>query len=192
MIVSAGFSGSSYTEYWAVWIDFNQDGTFADSEKVVSGSSSSANNLSATVDVPLNASIGQTRMRVSMKYNSAQTACENFADGEVEDYAINIVSSTSSNLFTTFNTSDTDILGTEGTINVTAYPNPASNSIQVSLNNRNVTLSSYKITNTLGQLVLKGDLKKNGNINISNLTSGIYFVEVEDGQKIFKTKLIKR
>ncbi len=192
MIVSAGFSGSSYTEYWAVWIDFNQDGTFADSEKVVSGSSSSANNLSATVDVPLNASIGQTRMRVSMKYNSSQTACENFADGEVEDYAINIVSSTSSNLFTTFNTSDTDILGTEGAINVTAYPNPASNSIQVSLNNRNVTLSSYKITNTLGQLVLKGDLKKNGNINISNLTSGIYFVEVEDGQKIFKTKLIKR
>ena len=93
MVISAGFSGTAYTEHWAVWIDFNQDGTFADSEKVVSGSSSSANNLSATVNVPANATLGQTRMRVSMKYNAAQTACENFADGEVEDYTINITSS---------------------------------------------------------------------------------------------------
>ena len=113
MIVSAGFSGSSYTEHWAVWIDFNQDGTFADSEKVVSGSSSSANNLSATVNVPSNATLGQTRMRVSMKYNAAQTACENFGDGEVEDYTINITSSTSNGLFTTFNNTDADVLGNE-------------------------------------------------------------------------------
>jgi len=157
MIVSAGFAGTAYTEHWAVWIDFNQDGTFADSEKVVSGSSSSANNLSATVDVPSNATLGQTRMRVSMKYNSAQTSCENFADGEVEDYTINIVSSTNSNFLTTFNTNDADILGTEDAINVIAYPNPT-----------------------------------NKNVNVSGLRPGLYFLEVEDGQKLFKTKLIKR
>ncbi len=192
MIVSAGFSGSSYTEHWAVWIDFNQDGTFADSEKVVSGSSSSANNLSATVDVPSNASLGRTRMRVSMKYNSAQSACENFADGEVEDYTIDIVSSVTSNLYTTFSTNDADILGIEDALSIVAYPNPASNKVQVTLNNRNITLSSYKVINSLGQIVLHGDLKTNKDINVSRLMSGIYFLEVEDGQKIFKTKLIKR
>ena len=113
MIVSAGFRSTAYTEYWAVWIDFNQDGTFSDSEKVVSGSSSSANNLSATVNVPSNAVLGNTRMRVSMKYNAAQTACENFGDGEVEDYTINITSSARHRYLVS---TDADALGNESAI----------------------------------------------------------------------------
>jgi hypothetical protein len=190
MIVSAGFSGSSYTEYWAVWIDFNQDGTFADSEKVVSGSSSSANNLSATVNVPSNAVLGQTRMRVSMKYNAAQTACESFGDGEVEDYTINITSSTSS-LFTSFNNTDADALGNEDAISFVAYPNPGIDVIQVKSNSRNVALTSYRIINTIGQTVQSGALT-NQRIDISKIGFGMYVLEVNDGQKSFKTKLVKR
>ncbi|RZK96097.1 MAG: M4 family peptidase, partial [Hymenobacter sp.] len=46
---SAGFTGSAYTEYWKVYIDYNQNGVFTDSgELVVSGSSSSAATLSGT------------------------------------------------------------------------------------------------------------------------------------------------
>ena len=30
-------------------------------------------------------------MRVSMKYNGAQTSCESFGYGEVEDYEVNII-----------------------------------------------------------------------------------------------------
>jgi chitodextrinase len=186
MIVSAGFSGSSYTEFWAVWIDFNQDGTFSESEKVVSGSSSSANNLSATVNVPSNATLGQTRMRVSMKYNAAQTACENFGDGEVEDYTINITNTARS-----FDVSaNADTLGNEATIDLLAYPNPTMNVIQVRLNNRGA-LSSYTITNTIGQTVKKGSLS-NGSINVSELSYGMYVLEVNDGQKLFKTKFLKK
>ena len=190
MIVSAGFSGSSYTEHWAVWIDFNQDGTFADSEKVVSGSSSSANNLSATVNVPSNAVLGQTRMRVSMKYNAAQTACESFGDGEVEDYTINITSS-SNGLFTTFNNTNADVLGNEAATTFTAYPNPAKDFIQVKSSNRNVGLTSYRIINTNGQTVQSGELT-NDRINVSKLGLGMYILEVNDGQKLFNTQLVKR
>ncbi|MCH2034079.1 MAG: S8 family serine peptidase [Tenacibaculum sp.] len=190
MIVSAGFSGSSYTEHWAVWIDFNQDGTFADSEKVVSGSSSSANNLSATVNVPSNAVLGQTRMRVSMKYNAAQTACESFGDGEVEDYTINITSS-SNGLFTTFNNTNADVLGNEAATTFTAYPNPAKDFIQVKSSNRNVGLTSYRIINTIGQTVQSGELT-NDRINVSKLGLGMYILEVNDGQKLFNTQLVKR
>ncbi|WP_299834031.1 S8 family serine peptidase [uncultured Tenacibaculum sp.] len=191
MIVSAGFSGQAYTEFWAVWIDFNRNGTFEDSEKVVSGSSSSANNLSATVAVPSDAVLGQTRMRVSMKYNAAQTACENFADGEVEDYTINIVASTSSsNLFATF--SDADALGNEDAISVAAYPNPATNFVQVKLSSRDAVLSSYTIMNTIGQTVQKGALTSE-RIDISKLNSGVYILKVNDTQKEIKTlKLVKR
>lgn len=187
MIVSAGFRSSSYTEHWAVWIDFNRDGTFSDSEKVVSGSSSSANNLSATVNVPSNALLGQTRMRVSMKYNSAQTACETFADGEVEDYTVNITASTSS--LSTFAETNAQALGNEKSLNLTAYPNPATNYIQVKLNSKAENLT-YRIVNTLGQVVKHGYLNRS-NISISDIKSGIYVLEVHDGQKSITTKLVK-
>jgi hypothetical protein len=76
ILFSAGFSGTAYTEYWKIWIDYNQNGTFETSEEIVSGSSSSSANLTSTFTVPTSALAGTTRMRVSMKYNAAQTACE--------------------------------------------------------------------------------------------------------------------
>ncbi|WP_442264813.1 S8 family serine peptidase [Tenacibaculum sp. ZS6-P6] len=191
IVISAGFSGSSYTEFWGVWIDFNRNGTFEDSERVTSGSSSSSGDLTdSTVIVPADAVLGNTRMRVSMKYNSNQTACENFGDGEVEDYTINIVaSSTSSNLFTTF--SDADELGNEDAMSVVAYPNPARDFVEVKLNTKGDALNSYKIVNTIGQVVQKGELT-NGRINVSKLNSGMYILEVNYGPKIYNTKLVKR
>ncbi|WP_275315112.1 GEVED domain-containing protein [Tenacibaculum bernardetii] len=189
MIVSAGFSGTAYTEHWAVWIDFNQDGTFADSEKVVSGSSSSANNLTATVAVPSNATLGQTRMRVSMKYNAAQTACETFADGEVEDYTVNITAS-ASNFNTTFTDVKGDALGNEASLSLMAYPNPATNFVQVKLASKADNMT-YKIVNVIGRVVQKGRLDSS-NINVSNLNTGMYILEVNDGQKSLTTKLMKK
>jgi hypothetical protein len=91
ILFSAGFSGTAYTEYWKIWIDYNQNGTFETSEEIVTGSSSSSANLTrSTFTVPTSALAGTTRMRVSMKYNAAQTACESFSYGEVEDYTVNI------------------------------------------------------------------------------------------------------
>jgi len=87
--LTPGFSGSSYTEYWKVWIDYNKDGDFADSgEQIYAGSGKTAKTSSFTVSS--SASTGSTRMRVSMKYGSTPTYCETFAEGEVEDYTANI------------------------------------------------------------------------------------------------------
>jgi hypothetical protein len=83
-----GFSSGAYTEYWRVWIDFNHDGVFTDSEIVYSGSSSGT--LSGTIVVPTSALSGSARMRVSMSYGSAPPACGTFSYGEVEDYSVNI------------------------------------------------------------------------------------------------------
>ncbi|WGH74504.1 GEVED domain-containing protein [Tenacibaculum tangerinum] len=186
MIVSAGFSSSSYTEYWAVWIDFNQNGTFESSEKVVSGSSSSANNLTATVNVPSGASLGTTRMRVSMKYNSAQTSCEAFSYGEVEDYTVNIVSGARE-----YNAvSSGERLGNESNLDLMAYPNPAVDYLQVRLASKTDKMT-YKIVNTIGKVVKYGRLN-NSNINVSGLQTGMYILEVNDGQKLLTTKVFKK
>ncbi len=186
LIFSAGFTSSSYTEYWKVWIDYNQDGTFGDDEVVASGSSTSADNLSVDVTIPSTATSGATRMRVSMKYDAEQTACETFSYGEVEDYTVNISSSarvSNSDVFAT-------ALGNESVLDLVAYPSPANSFVKIKLNKNDISEVSYRVVNTIGQSVLSGKLN-NSTINVSQLKTGIYMLEVNDSQKLLKTKFIK-
>lgn len=91
MRVSAGMAGGPYTEYWKVWIDFNQDLDFDDpGEEIFSLASTLTSNIPVLVSIPADASTGSTRMRITMKYGSAPAACELYAYGETEDYTINI------------------------------------------------------------------------------------------------------
>jgi len=87
--LTPGFTGSSYTEYWRIWIDYNGDHDFADSgEQVFSSSGSSTRTGSFTV--PASTVTGDTRMRVSMSYSTYAPYCGTFTYGEVEDYTVNI------------------------------------------------------------------------------------------------------
>lgn len=90
---SKGSTGT-FRAYWRIYIDWNQDGDFLDSgELIVSRNSTSNGTLSTTFTVPNGAALGQTRMRVMMKFGSYPTSCETFTYGEVEDYTINVTSS---------------------------------------------------------------------------------------------------
>lgn len=97
LTTSAGFTGSTYAEQWAVYVDWNLDGDFSDSgETAATYSSSGSGNVTATIAVPSTAATGLTRMRVSMRYGSTPAACGSFDYGEVEDYSLNIQSGGSS------------------------------------------------------------------------------------------------
>jgi PKD repeat protein len=88
--LTPGFSGSSYTEYWKIWLDYNGDHDFEDAgEEVFSGygSSTVSGNFTAASGINI-----VTRMRVSMKYAGYPTPCETFTYGEVEDYTADISS----------------------------------------------------------------------------------------------------
>ncbi len=89
--LSPGFSGTTYQEYWKIWIDYNADGDFSDAGELAYSAGLSPATVNGLIAIPATAS-GTTRMRVSMKYNGAQTECEVFAYGEVEDYSISITS----------------------------------------------------------------------------------------------------
>ncbi|MBL4715355.1 MAG: fibronectin type III domain-containing protein, partial [Bacteroidia bacterium] len=90
--LSPGFSGSTYNEYWKIWIDYNQDMDFGDAgELVYDAGSMSSSTVTGSFTVSTGATNGQTRMRVTMKYNAAPTECETFSYGEVEDYTVNII-----------------------------------------------------------------------------------------------------
>lgn len=83
--------GSAFADGYAVWVDFNRDGDFADSgELVFSQSPTTAPSVSGNFTIPSNIPNGATRMRVAMKWNAIPTPCETFQYGEVEDYTINL------------------------------------------------------------------------------------------------------
>ncbi len=86
--LTPGFSSSTYTEYWKIWIDYNGDHDFVDTgEEEFSGSGTSTVTGSFTVNTGVDIT---TRMRVTMKYNAAPTSCETFSYGEVEDYTVDV------------------------------------------------------------------------------------------------------
>jgi PKD repeat protein len=88
VVLTPGFSGTIYTEYWKIWIDYNGDHDFEDAgEEVFSGYGSSTVSGSFTVQSGVDI---VTRMRVSMKYAGYPTPCETFTYGEVEDYTADI------------------------------------------------------------------------------------------------------
>lgn len=92
--ITPTWTGTLYNEGYAVWIDYNKNGVFTDAgEQVFSNAASQTNPVSGSFTVPASAALGNTRMRVSMKYNGIPTACEAFNYGEVEDYTVNIVAS---------------------------------------------------------------------------------------------------
>jgi len=89
--VTPTWTGTVYNEGYSVWIDYNQDGDFSDSgEQVWTQSPTQTTPVSGTFTVPASAQEGNTRMRVSLKYNALPTSCESFRFGEVEDYTVTI------------------------------------------------------------------------------------------------------
>ncbi len=90
--ITPAWGGTVYNEGYAVWIDYNQDGDFSDAgELVFSKAKSKDTSISGNFTVSSGATLGTTRMRVSMKYDGTPTACETFGYGEVEDYGIEIL-----------------------------------------------------------------------------------------------------
>jgi chitodextrinase len=83
------WTGTIYNEGYAVFIDYNRDGDFDDAgETVWTKAASKDTPVSGTFTIPLTATPGSTRMRVSLRYNAIPTACLTYDFGQVEDYTV--------------------------------------------------------------------------------------------------------
>jgi hypothetical protein len=127
-------------------------------------------------NVPSNAVLGNTRMRVSMKRSTAPRSCESFSFGEVEDYTVNIVAS--ANLIR-----DTRDLISASNLHksIFVYPNPATNNITVNLSEWQgmVTLQLY---NSFGKLV-QTNKSASGMyvaVDVHKLANGLYILCASD------------
>lgn len=175
---SAGFSGTIYQMYWKGWIDYNADGDFDDAaEQLFQKKITSSGNLKKKFSVPLTATPGETRLRISTKYGAMPTACETFAEGEVEDYTINILPALPNNSLTTFN--------------VNVYPNPSQGLYNIEYLNATEEGVIFEVYDITGNVIRKSLIEGNNGfimLDITNVSNGLYFVKISlvDGTSTVK------
>ena len=96
--ITQGTCGTTENRVANAWIDFTQDNDFSDANEMLGAGTvvSSTNGYihSYTFTVPLDAVLGNTRLRVMVVKGSAAvtSGCKNnYSSGETEDYTVNIV-----------------------------------------------------------------------------------------------------
>ena len=176
--ITPSWTSTAFKEGYAVWIDYNKDGDFLDTgEKVWTKAASTTTPVTGTFTIPATATLGSTRMRIQMSYNSVQTSsCASFSFGQVEDYTVNI--SLTARIDETSNTG----------ISFNLYPNPVKGDI---LNISNLeSPSTYRIFNMMGQVLGNGKIE-NDAIYVGGLKTGTFLIEVSNGTSTSTKRFIK-
>lgn len=193
--LTPGYSTEIFREFWRVWVDFNQDGDFLDTGEEVFALDGFANTVGNMFLIPSNAKIGNTKIRVSMRYGNPAVPCGTFPYGEVEDYTVYINGNNLVNDEITSRSTDGIITKPLQTADIQLFPNPAK--IQVTLQYPSDAEGDLqiKIYDTQGKLQLnevakvsKG--KNNIDLNTSTLPAGTYLLEGKNTNVIFVKRLI--
>lgn len=184
--VTKGWTSSAVPEMITAWIDFNRNGTFEDSERIMqSANTVTANPVTSSFTVPASAVSGLgLRMRVGLLYYGTSGYVHNYSCGtintygEYEDYNV-VVSEVQ--------LATSDVANPKNDIQI--YPNPVSDILNITKVSDKAT---YKIYGATGQLVKQGNIN-NGQINVSELIKGGYVITVEEkGEESFNSKFIKK
>jgi bacillolysin len=186
--LTPGFSGSSYTEYWTVYIDYNKDHILNNiGEIVATGNNIASKTLSFTV--PSTAKTGTTRLRIQMSYASSFTdPCAAIDYGEVEDYTVNIAAPATVAPFASLTKDETNTM--------TVSPNPVTGSDAII----KYTLAAdgqaaLKVMDINGHSLQTTDFgyKKTGTYsyrlsNLGALAAGNYIILLEQNHNIIQRK----
>ena len=185
--VTPGYSGERFQEYFRAWIDFNRDGDFDDAGELVLADQSNFT-VTSTIQIPANASLGQTRLRISMQKSAPPASCGNLSEGEVEDYIVDIRSSG--------NSFSSNPWG-EAAQEISLWPNPVEDELNLKLPEgwKDVTL---RLVHPNGQVFLVEKVsetyRNNERINLGLLPAGTYWLQIDSkdrprvNQKIVKIR----
>ena len=180
----------AYDTNTKVWIDWNQNCSFddpgetydlGDAFNVANGATG---NSPLSVTIPVNATLGNTIMRVSTKYkddvDDLPTSCENGFDGEVEDYKLNVLATLNVETF--------------GFDNFNVFPNPNNGTFNIKLNGSLESHINIAVYDVRGRNIFKkmfdnvGDF--NEEIQLNQAQSGMYVLKVSDGLRTSTKKII--
>ncbi|WP_310991177.1 T9SS type A sorting domain-containing protein [Aequorivita marina] len=181
-----GNTVGDYTNQVVVFIDWNQNESLDDEGEVYVIGSGLLNttgtdgvNVTDTIEVPADAVLGTTRMRVKKTFEGPHlNPCDSGANwGQTEDYSIEVTENlgvTENNAFAGFS----------------FYPNPTSDVVHLKATSSIETASLY---NLLGQEVLSVNMNTTSSeLNLSGLTSGTYILKVSVNGEVGTYKLLKK
>lgn len=198
--LAAGFTGSTYTEYFTVYIDYNRDRDFNDAgEKVGSVATSSTAEVPLTFMIPSTAKNGPTLIRVQMQYSTALTdPCAIYSYGETEDYS-GMISGGTGLATDTYSSADAMNANSKANNNILVAPNPVKGNmatVNYSLvNPGNVSLRIVDLSGSTVQALQLGN-QQTGTHSIylsqlDKLAAGNYFIEMQqDDMMISRTRFV--
>lgn len=162
--VSKFWNGSLFDESVSVWIDFNKNGSFEGSEKILEDGANQTTPVSDTFTVPLSAATGNTRMRVLMKYSGTpgsiqDDACEDFQYGEVEDYDVYLYDGL---LYTSSTWYPNAPNGSTGLLNTMILDGIYNANTNISINNITVNTGAEINVNKANAITVNGNIINNG------------------------------
>ncbi|WP_106794828.1 GEVED domain-containing protein [Aquimarina sp. Aq78] len=182
------WTGTTYSEAYAVWIDYNNNGDFNDTGELVWSKAASTNTSnSGSFTVPSGTSKTSVRMRVSMKYNGIPTSCEAFTYGEVEDYTINLGTGVTVN-------NDVEALRSftqNSKRNIKMHPNPANSKLTIDILGGD--FDEIIIFASTGAIIKKINPSVGSHdIDVSQFTTGMYFVRFVSKRLAVTKRFIKQ
>lgn len=191
--ISAGYSGSTKRQNYAIYIDFNRNGSFLDAGERVVGQSSTTNgnNYNFTINIPSTATAGITTVRVVMRRQpTAISPCLVGNDGETEDYYVNLTATS----FQGFGENAITVADVKITsAGITVAPNPSAGKYNVSFNS-GFSPVQYDILTSNGLAVKSARVvsAKTLQLDITAMPAGLYLLRLTDrnGKKEL-LKLIK-
>jgi PKD repeat protein len=105
-------SGSYSSDRYSIFIDYNNDGDFLDSDELIDtlASISAYQTMTSNFMVPSNVTLGTKRLRVICTFDSWPTPCDTTLDyGETQDYNVEITNSNTFAPVASFSASSTTI-----------------------------------------------------------------------------------
>ena len=204
-ISATGNTAGPYTTFITAFFDWDQNGSLETAVQLGSINSSVCDIvISATVNVPLDAALGQTRMRVVKSFNNPPTdPCGIYSYGQAEDYTVAVSSQTGTpdcegvvggdalpgttcigaNGFGGVWTSACDCVENVGIEEIVAkngiavYPNPASTELMIATANGQPV--HVKVYDMVGHLAMERNLVTR--LDITDLAPGSYNLVIVDG-----------
>jgi hypothetical protein len=168
-------------DFIAVWVDWNNDKTFAANERYISNKFVGATKKdTVNIIIPDSAALGNVRIRVRSIWNGSNTltqseACGSNLWGQVEDYTLNIAAAAVVPQARISPSSSTKNQST-----MTAFPNPTTGIIDINYTNANSNVT-LDVIDFMGKTVLTKTFSEgNKQLDLSGFAKGIYFIRARE------------
>ena len=183
-ITLKGNTDGPFTNRFAVFIDWNQNGILSDAgevyaitQTIVNSTGLDAIQATQILAVPTDALLGTTRMRVKKIFGTTNylDPCLGSGFGQVEEYSINV-----------------GALGVDNNVrnSVKVYPNPVIDVVNIDAASK---VSNVQVFDLSGKIVSSHQLNAVKNqINLSKLTPGIYIVNIKTESGVQSMKIMKK